>query len=1085
MTIAGEDSRPLLPTDEYQIASQLAKKHGVVQRGSANFSIRSSSNRNISHLYVKKPAPLEKALTDTDNFIEIHAKRAHQMEGSEDESKPAEAVDGSSTYSLESEDASEKSLGEGTASTGDEKDYLDLGHQMDLDPRLKKQREEWAERGAAKILREVTNPETGKTTKHVVKKGIKDFIFGDTLGDGSYSTVLLATSKESGKKYAVKVLSKEYLIRQKKVKYVNIEKSALQRLNNSRGIIKLFFTFQDESSLYFLLEYAPNGDFLSVMKKFGSLSEECACYYAAQIIDSISLLHSRGIIHRDMKPENILLDKNMKIKLTDFGTAKILDPEPDSTDSFDLFSRSKSFVGTAEYVSPELLNDNYVDFRCDIWAFGCILFQMIAGKPPFKATNEYLTFQKVMKVQYAFTAGFPLVIRDLVKGILVKQPDQRLTIPQIQKHHFFKDVNFKDGSIWERPAPEIQPYKVNAKSMQPIPALSTSTGTSRRPVLTRPYAKSTSNLPSNSGSSGSSNLGKLPPASATPTQKKALDERTAQILRNAKRAVGNRKIANQNRRTTSGAASAASVALAGKVSDPPSPMVTIGSQSSALQHRTKPPATYRSSSSLSSPQMNGSDLPSKSPPAPSGTTSSSAKAPSSQRVASEKTTSHTMNKTDVIWSYYLKNIDEHVLGVGEISLAVTTTDYLEKRVSKAHGSLDDPVYVPNSSKTRLSQVVRAGGDVTGFRTDSNQSLPAEATFYEQTYFDHDNVSMDYKKPGGELPQSPTSERKVAGSPVESNGSDDVGNLAITEKFKKLFHHSSNKLENVHEPIETGDFFKRMLLVTNHGRCLVLLKKLKSTPGTAANYQSIYDIDLCQQGTRLKEITLPAADNDYRMFAIQTPYNSFVCKTSKESIDSWLRTISGAMRSGHGYFMAKFRKGDNVRSEAFAAARLASPGLTHGARFSDRGDSSSTVHPSSPSKAFDTGSPNTSVNDSKQDTNGGTSATAKSGRFFESFINSRERTSKKHASPVPLPTKLVNGLPPVSSPTSLRSSDPHHDPGSPAATSSEARRIATFGVPDHHHDPGSPAATAKEARKIVTTANSRLLARSEQSLRSPK
>lgn len=147
--------------------------------------------------------------------------------------------------------------------------------------------------------------------------------------------------------------------------------------------MKLFFTFQDESSLYFLLEYAPNGDFLSVMKKYGSLSEDCTRYYSAQIIDGIKYLHSKGIIHRDIKPENILLDKDMKVKITDFGTAKILEPKNEDEDNpeFNLLTRSKSFVGTAEYVSPELLNDSYVDARCDIWAFGCMVFQMIAGKP--------------------------------------------------------------------------------------------------------------------------------------------------------------------------------------------------------------------------------------------------------------------------------------------------------------------------------------------------------------------------------------------------------------------------------------------------------------------------------------------------------------------------------------------------------------------------------------------------------------------------------------------------------------------------------------------------------------------------------
>jgi len=167
-------------------------------------------------------------------------------------------------------------------------------------------------------------------------------------------------------------------VKQNKVKYVNIEKMALQRLSTLDTVVKMFFTFQDQSSLYFVLEYAPNGDFLSIMKEYGTLSEECTRYYSAQIIDAIEDIHKTGVIHRDIKPENILLDANRRIKLTDFGTAKILDKD-ESIGGYDLLTRSKSFVGTAEYVSPELLNDSYTDYKCDIWAFGCILFQMIAG----------------------------------------------------------------------------------------------------------------------------------------------------------------------------------------------------------------------------------------------------------------------------------------------------------------------------------------------------------------------------------------------------------------------------------------------------------------------------------------------------------------------------------------------------------------------------------------------------------------------------------------------------------------------------------------------------------------------------------
>lgn len=576
---------------------------------------RSASNRNMNEYYLKNSKDImQKALTDTDNFIEIfsNSKRSNNN---------TSKIDKKNNSNFLKETSIDNDLDEYDDDDIDNSDQISLGsidntqisplqndkisntanklEGMSIDPSLKKRQDDWAERGAAKIVKEIIDPNTGEKKHQLIKKGIKDFKFGEMIGDGAYSTVQLATSNESGKKYAVKILNKEYLIKQKKVKYVNIEKTALQRLNNSNSIIKLFFTFQDEASLYFLLEFAPNGDFLSLLKKFGSLNEVATCYYSAQIIDAIAFLHSKGIIHRDMKPENILLDSNWKIKLTDFGTAKILEKESSSSSSsnntttkYDLLTRSKSFVGTAEYVSPELLNLSYSDYRCDIWAFGCIVYQMIAGKPPFKATNEYLTFQKVMKVQYAFTAGFPTVIRDLVKRILVKQMDQRLSIPQIQRHHFFKDVNFKDGSVWSNPVPELSGYKMTAKSMQSVPELKgpmiyqrpSSSNSSKKknnsksqlPLSTN-TASSTSKsnstvrdspLPSRPGSAASPLLKQSQSSPVTPTisnspstaahsKKKITDERTAAILENARRGIDNRK-QSLNKKISSVAAGAAS-----------------------------------------------------------------------------------------------------------------------------------------------------------------------------------------------------------------------------------------------------------------------------------------------------------------------------------------------------------------------------------------------------------------------------------------------------------------------------------------------------------------------------------------------
>lgn len=126
--------------------------------------------------------------------------------------------------------------------------------------------EEWPERGSAVVIRETT-ARNGATMTKVIKKGVKDFQFGRTLGEGSYSTVVAATDRSTLKEYAIKMLDKRHIIKEKKVKYVNIEKNTLNRLGDHPGIVKLYFTFQDETTLYFVLDLAVNGELLGFIKK--------------------------------------------------------------------------------------------------------------------------------------------------------------------------------------------------------------------------------------------------------------------------------------------------------------------------------------------------------------------------------------------------------------------------------------------------------------------------------------------------------------------------------------------------------------------------------------------------------------------------------------------------------------------------------------------------------------------------------------------------------------------------------------------------------------------------------------------------
>ncbi|KAJ5507719.1 hypothetical protein N7527_009862 [Penicillium freii] len=349
--------------------------------------------------------------------------------------------------------------------------------------------EDWQDRGAAVSVRQEVDA-NGQTVSRYIKKGVRDFSFGNTLGEGSYSTVVFATDRQTLKEYAIKILDKRHIIKERKVKYVNIEKDTLNRLTDHPGIVRLYYTFQDEQSLYFVLDLCKGGELLGVLKRMTTFDEECTRFYSAQILDTIDYMHKRGVIHRDLKPENVLLDSGMHVKITDFGTAKILktprvDPSSNGIlplDSAELTQeeRASSFVGTAEYVSPELLTDKNACKASDLWAFGCIIYQLLAGRPPFKAGNEYQTFQKIVALDYEFPIGFPTVARDLVERLLVLEPARRLQIEHIKNHEFFEGITW-GSDLWQQKAPRLKAYVPPARD--PIKLNDSKNGESPPPVV--------------------------------------------------------------------------------------------------------------------------------------------------------------------------------------------------------------------------------------------------------------------------------------------------------------------------------------------------------------------------------------------------------------------------------------------------------------------------------------------------------------------------------------------------------------------------------------------------------------------------
>ena len=242
----------------------------------------------------------------------------------------------------------------------------------------------------------------------------------------------------------------------------------------------------------FVLEEAK-GELFTLIQRLGRLSNELARFFAAEITNAMSHVHGNLICHRDLKPENLLLSETNHIKLTDFGTSKVLDgsvavisPRQTSPNvDVNRFRGSSgnsngprnSFVGTAEYVAPEVLKGDAAGFSADFWSFGCILYQMLCGRPPFKGASEYLTFQQILSQQIDFPDYISDDARNLINELLINDPQQRLGCKQgdqswltVQNHPFFSGVDFQNLYQSECPPFEIPAVPLPAFPLPVNPA---------------------------------------------------------------------------------------------------------------------------------------------------------------------------------------------------------------------------------------------------------------------------------------------------------------------------------------------------------------------------------------------------------------------------------------------------------------------------------------------------------------------------------------------------------------------------------------------------------------------------------------
>lgn len=291
---------------------------------------------------------------------------------------------------------------------------------------------------------------------------ITDFTPLKVLGQGAYGKVLLVKNRNTGNLFAQKELKKaSIIVNDKNIERTFSERKILSKITSHQNIVKLFYALHDDSKLYLMMEYIPGGELFKYLVQEKFLNEKKTVFYIIQMSTALKFLHDFGIVYRDLKPENCMLDKDGYLKLTDFGLAKrsTQDGGDNNTDSND-DNWCSSIIGTPEYCAPEVLRGQNYGIKADWWSLGCVMFDLLTGDPPFTGNNHKKIMDKVLKEKPKYPFYMTTESKEVLNKLLNKNPSKRFDVDhqwdKFQKLPVFRHFKFKD--IEERKVePPIRP----------------------------------------------------------------------------------------------------------------------------------------------------------------------------------------------------------------------------------------------------------------------------------------------------------------------------------------------------------------------------------------------------------------------------------------------------------------------------------------------------------------------------------------------------------------------------------------------------------------------------------------------------